>query len=138
MNQQDASQTTAPQPAARETPDTLRLGEIAHARSGDKGNHANVGVIAYTDAGYAFLQQALTETIVAEFFAGLAPTRVERYELPGIRALNFLLYDVLQGGASRSLRTDSQGKVLGVAIRELTLPRPENIDLMTRSTQTDV
>ena len=113
--------------------DAMRLGEVSHARSGDKGNHANVGVIAYTAAGFEFLGRVLTETRVAEFFLPLRPTRVERFELPGIGAYNFVLSDVLAGGASRSLRIDSQGKVLALALLELMLPRPDNLDEMRRA-----
>jgi hypothetical protein len=112
--------------------ETIRLGEIAHGRSGDKGNHANVGVIAYSQAGFEYLKSVLGESHVAEFFARLRPSRVERFELPGIHALNFLLHDVLEGGASRSLRTDSQGKILGLAILEMQVPRPENIGAMQK------
>ena len=111
---------------------TIPLGEIAHARSGDKGNHANVGVIAWTDAGYEYLGKVLTESRVAEFFLPLRPKQVQRYELPGIRAYNFLLSDVLGGGASRSLRVDSQGKTLGVAILGLEVPVPANVAEMLR------
>lgn len=110
----------------------FRLGEIAHARSGDKGNHANVGVIAYTADGFEFLKRELTEARVAEFFRPLGPSRVERFELPGIFAYNYVLYDALAGGASQSLRIDSQGKTLGLAILHLMLPRPDNIDAMKR------
>jgi hypothetical protein len=109
---------------------TIRLGEIAHARSGDKGNHANVGVIAYTSAGYDYLGRVLTESRIAEFFLPLRPREVQRFELPGISAYNFLLRDVLGGGASRSLRVDSQGKTLGVAVLELELPAPPNLSEM--------
>lgn len=112
------------------TPQTIRLGRIATARSGDKGNHANLGVVAYTGAGYEYLRQTLTADRVAEFFAGLGVTRVERFELPKVGALNFLLYNALAGGASRSLRIDTQGKLLGTAALELQLPRPENLDVM--------
>jgi hypothetical protein len=101
---------------------TIRLAEIAHARSGDKGNHANVGVIAYTAAGYEFLGRWLTETRMAEYLLPLRPRRVERFAMPGIRAYNFVLYDILTGGASRSLRTDSQGKVLAAAVLEMRVP----------------
>ncbi|MEX2287500.1 MAG: hypothetical protein WD648_10450 [Planctomycetaceae bacterium] len=107
--------------------DTIRLGEIAHARSGDKGNHANVGIIAYSQAGYDYLDRVLTESRVAEYFLPLRPKSVERFALPGILAYNFLLRDVLAGGASKSLRVDSQGKTLGVAALEMTLPRPPNM-----------
>jgi hypothetical protein len=111
---------------------TIPLREIAHARSGDKGNHANVGVIAWTDAGYEFLGKVLTESRVAEFFLPLRPKQVQRYELPGIRAYNFMLNDVLGGGASRSLRIDSQGKTLGIAILGMEVPTPPNIADMLR------
>src|SRR5215510_2631681 len=101
---------------------TLRLGDIAHARSGDKGSSANIGVIAYTTTGYSFLQHALTEECVAEYFKPLGPTKVTRYELPNLEALNFLLEGILAGGGSRSLRVDAQGKALGQAILEMELP----------------
>ena len=100
---------------------TVRLGDIAHGRSGDKGNHANVGIIAYDAEKFEFLKKSLTEQVVRDFFGELKITRVERFELPGIMALNFLLYDALEGGASQSLRTDSQGKVLAIALLELQL-----------------
>ncbi len=111
---------------------TIRLGEIAHARSGDKGNHANVGVIAYTDAGFEYLGQVLTETRVAEFFLSLRPKAVERFEMPGIRAYNFVLTDALGGGASRSLRIDNQGKTLGPTILEMQIPAPANVTEMRK------
>jgi hypothetical protein len=116
---------------------TIALGQIAHTRSGDKGNHANVGVVAYTRTGYEFLCRELTAEKVAAHFAGLAtppgsPLRVERFELPGIGALNFMLYDCLAGGASRSLRLDTQGKLLGTAALEILLPRPHNLADMRR------
>jgi hypothetical protein len=112
--------------------DTITLGEIAHARSGDKGNHANVGVIAYTPAGYDFLRETLTSERVARYFAPLSPSRVERFELPRLGALNFLLYNALAGGASQSLRIDTQGKLLATSVLELELPRPGNLAAMRR------
>ncbi|HWB09626.1 MAG TPA: hypothetical protein VG826_10390 [Pirellulales bacterium] len=111
---------------------TIKLNQIAHARSGDKGNHANIGVIAYTAPGYEFLRGALTPERVAQFFAGLTPSRVERFELPRIFALNFVLYDVLAGGASQSLRIDTQGKLLSTAIGEFELPAPADLPRMAR------
>ena len=111
-------------------PQTITLGEIAHARSGDKGNHSNVGVIAWTDAGYEYLGRFLTESRVAEFFLPLRPRQVQRYDMPGIRAYNFILSDILGGGASRSLRIDSQGKTLGLAILNMEVPVPPNLDEM--------
>ena len=114
------------------TAPAIRLADIAHTRSGDKGNHANIGVIAYTPAGYEFLKGELTAERLTEFFAGLGSSSVERYELPGIGALNFVLRDSLAGGASRSLRIDTQGKLLGTAALELELPRPGNLGEMLR------
>lgn len=110
----------------------IELGRIAHARSGDKGNHANVGVIAYTAAGFEFLRGELSAERVATYFAGLDLSRVERFELPRLWALNFVLYDALAGGASRSLRIDTQGKLLGTAILAMLLPAPGNLADMTR------
>jgi hypothetical protein len=105
----------------------ITLGQIAHARSGDKGNHANIGVISYTPAGFEFLRRELTAARVAEYFQSLGATRVERFELPRVEALNFVLYNALAGGASLSLRIDTQGKLLGTAILDLELPEPENL-----------
>ena len=113
---------------------SITLGEIAHARSGDKGNHANIGIAAYTPAGFEFLKRELTSDRIAQFFASLGVTRVERFELPRLHAFNFLLYNVLAGGASRSLRIDTQGKLLGTAVLELSLPVPANLDEMKRPT----
>jgi hypothetical protein len=114
---------------------TIRLAEIAHARSGDKGNHANVGVIAYTPAGYEFLGRVLTETKLAQFLLPLRPRQIERFALPGIQAYNFLLHDILAGGASRSLRTDTQGKILSAAVLEMELPTPPNLEEMRRTSR---
>jgi hypothetical protein len=99
----------------------MKLAELAHARSGDKGNHANIGVVAYTSDGFERLRRQLTAERVAEHFRALGVSRVERFELPRIGALNFVLYNALAGGASRSLRIDTQGKLLGTAILELEL-----------------
>ena len=74
----------------------FRLNQIAHGRSGDKGNHANIGLIAYTPQGYAFLEQHLRADVVRNYFARLGPSKVERFELPGIGAFNFLLHNVLE------------------------------------------
>lgn len=98
-----------------------KLREVAIARSGDKGNHANIGVVARRPDDYELLRRELTADRVAAYFQALRPSRVERYELSQIHALNFVLYDVLDGGASRSLRIDTQGKLLGTAIMELEL-----------------
>ena len=92
------------------------LASIAHGRSGDKGNHSNVAVIAYTDAGFAWMREHLTADVVAAYFAPLKPSRVDRFEAANVRGLNFVLYDALAGGASRSLRSDTQGKTLALAL----------------------
>lgn len=102
------------------------LSDIAHGRSGDKGNHANVALLAYTQAGYEWLHQFLTRHTVKTYFASLQPTRVERFEAANVWGLNFMLYDVLAGGASRSLRIDTQGKTLALALLQMPIDRPEN------------
>ena len=108
----------------------LCLGTIATARSGDKGNHANVAVIARCDLSYQYLTHVLTKERVADFFGSLEMSKVERFLLPKLGSINFLLHDVLAGGASRSLRIDTQGKLLGTAILEMQLPLPENLAKM--------
>lgn len=103
---------------------TIRLGDLAHTRSGDKGNRANIGVVANDASCYAWLEAHLTESVVAEFLRPLGITSVRRYVLPRIGAFNFVIDQALAGGASRSLRLDSQGKALGAALLELRLPGP--------------
>lgn len=102
----------------------VRVGELAHARSGDKGNTANLGVIAYTEAAYEWLKAELTPEVVAHHFRGVGSGKVARYELPNLLALNFVLEDVLGGGGSRSLRVDAQGKALGQGMLQLRIPAP--------------
>src|SRR5580704_1724527 len=111
------------------------LSAIAHGRSGDKGNHANVAVIAYTEAGFAWMRQHLTAERVAGFFAPLQPSTVERYEAANLLALNFVLRDALAGGASRSLRIDTQGKTLAVALLQMLVELPEDVGPMLRPRQ---
>jgi hypothetical protein len=108
------------------------LSAIAHGRSGDKGNHSNIAAIAYTDAGFAWLREHLTAEIVAAYFTPLHPSLVERYEAPNVRGLNFVLYDVLAGGASRSLRCDTQGKTLALALLRMTVELPDDHRAMLR------
>jgi hypothetical protein len=114
-------------------PDRVPLSLIAHGRSGDKGNHANVAVIAYTPAGFDWLRRHLTADRVRDYFISLKPSRVERFEAPNLLALNFLLFDVLAGGASRSLRADTQGKTLALALLQMPIDRPDNLDAMRRT-----
>jgi DNA-binding LacI/PurR family transcriptional regulator len=110
----------------------LILRDIAHGRSGDKGNHANIAIIAYRPAGFAWLREHLTAERVAGLFRTGQPSRVERYEAANLLALNFVLYDVLAGGASRSLRVDSQGKTLALALLDKPFERPDNYAAMCR------
>src|SRR4051794_22568623 len=102
----------------------VTLSTIAHGRSGDKGSHANVAVIAYTPAGYDWIREHLTTDRIRAYFAPLGPSRVERFEAPNLLALNFLLYDVLAGGASRSLRSDTQGKTSALALLQMPVELP--------------
>lgn len=98
-----------------------RLGDIAYARSGDKGTGANIGILAHDEAGYARLERELTAERVAAYFAPMKPGSVKRYELPNLLALNFVLPEILAGGGSRSLRIDAQGKALGQVLVEMEL-----------------
>jgi hypothetical protein len=100
----------------------IRLGDLAHTRSGDKGNRANIGVVAYDAQSYALLEALLTEAVVADYLRPLGIGHVSRYALPNILAFNFVIEHALGGGASRSLRLDTQGKALGTALLELRLP----------------
>lgn len=102
----------------------MKLRDIAYARSGDKGSSSNIGVIAYTPAGYRYLRDSLTSEVVKSYFQALGPVQVDRYEIPGLLAFNFLLKGVLGDGGSRSLRVDAQGKALGVALLEMEIDLP--------------
>jgi len=99
----------------------IRLIDIAHGRSGDKGDAANVGIIAYNDEGYSIIRKYLTEEKVKEHFKGICLGKVERFELPNIRALNFLLHNTLGGGGTISLKHDAQGKTLAAALLRMEL-----------------
>jgi hypothetical protein len=101
-----------------------RLGELAHTRSGDKGDRSNIGVIANDGAHYVWLQAHLTEEAVGEFLRPMGIGKVKRYELPRLHAFNFIIDHALAGGASRSLRIDTQGKALGTVLLELLIESP--------------
>ena len=105
----------------------IPLVHLAHARSGDKGDTANVGVIAYEPAHYELLRKELTAERVKAHLAGLVTGEVERFEMPKIWTLNFLLHAALGGGGTLSLRTDSQGKVLSSALLRLQIDVPEDV-----------
>lgn len=103
----------------------VRLLDIAHARSGDKGDTANVGVIALRPEWYAILERYLTQDRVAQHFAGIIEGGVDRFELPNLKALNFLLHGALDGGGTLSLKTDAQGKVFSTALLRMELDVPD-------------
>lgn len=103
----------------------LRLVDVAHARSGDKGDTANVGVIALDRRWYPLLAKHLTRDRVREHFRGVITGDVERYELPNLGALNFLLHGALDGGGTLSLKTDAQGKVYSTAMLRMVLDVPD-------------
>ena len=105
----------------------VELRQLAHARSGDKGDTANVGVIAYSPEAYAFLKAELTAERVAAHFAGMIDGPVERFELDNLEALNFLLHGALDGGGTVSLMTDAQGKVYSTALLRMKLEAPETL-----------
>jgi len=105
----------------------VQLRRLAHARSGDKGDTANVGVIAYTPAIYEILKERLTAERVAGHFEGMIEGPVERFELDNLGALNFLLHGALGGGGTMSLMTDAQGKVYSTALLRLELDVPDGI-----------
>ena len=113
--------------------DTIPLGTIAHSRSGDKGNHANVAVIAFNQAGYDWIKQYVTVEAVSHYFQNLGASKVERFEAPNVWGLNFMLYDALAGGASRSLRIDTQGKALGQAVLAMQVPKPAQLQTMIQT-----
>jgi hypothetical protein len=104
----------------------VRLVDIAHARSGDKGDTANVGVIALKREWYPLLARELTERRVADHFEGMISGSVQRYELPNLSALNFLLHGALDGGGTLSLKTDAQGKVFSTALLRMALDVPDD------------
>jgi hypothetical protein len=106
---------TAKAAVRRSKTQTVRLVAIAHARSGDKGDTANVGLIALKPQYYPVLVKQVTATRVAKHFKGMI-TNVERFELPNLNALNFLLHGALDGGGTISLKTDAQGKVFSTAL----------------------
>ncbi|MCH8941970.1 MAG: hypothetical protein IIA48_05980 [Bacteroidetes bacterium] len=99
----------------------IKLKDIAHARSGDKGDTGNVGVIAYSDKEYEIIKKYLTVERVKEHFKGICFGDVERYELPNLRAINFLLHNTLGGGGTVSLKYDAQGKILASAMLRIVI-----------------
>jgi hypothetical protein len=103
----------------------VRLVDLAHARSGDKGDTANVGVIALKPEWYPLIKRELSRERVAEHFRGVITGDVERFEVPNLNALNFLLHGALDGGGTLSLKTDAQGKVFSTALLRMVLDVPD-------------
>ena len=104
----------------------LQLRNLAHARSGDKGDTANVGLIAFSDEIYPLLVREVTADRVKEHFKGIAKGNVERFELPNLSALNFLLHESLGGGGTLSLMTDAQGKTFSSALLRMEIELSED------------
>jgi hypothetical protein len=105
----------------------IPLREIAFARSGDKGDSANVAVFGRSAAAYVWLREHLSAAMVEEYFRPLGVGTVTRYDVANLEALNFVLPHVLGGGGSRSLRIDAQGKTLGMALLEMPIDAPASL-----------
>lgn len=104
----------------------IELLKLAHARSGDKGDTANVGVIALKEEFYPLLVREITREKVKEHFGEMVKGAVERFELPNLGALNFLLHESLGGGGTLSLMTDAQGKTFSTALLRMKIDLPED------------
>lgn len=104
----------------------IELTKIAHARSGDKGDTANVGVIALRDEFYPLLVREVTVKKVKDHFGEMVKGDIERFELPNLKALNFLLHESLGGGGTLSLMTDAQGKTFSTALLRMNIEIPDD------------
>lgn len=104
----------------------IPLYAMAHARSGDKGDGSNVGIVAYDDRGYEILKDRLTAERVKAHFGAIVRGPVERFDIPNLRGLNFILHDSLGGGGSASLKTDAQGKTHGMALLRMFVDVPDD------------
>ena len=107
----------------------IPLYRMAHARSGDKGDASNVGLIAYDDEGFKIIRSEVTAARVKTHFGGIVRGNVDRYEVANLRALNFILHDALGGGGSASLWTDAQGKTHGMALLRMEIDVPDDYRL---------
>lgn len=105
----------------------IQLVDLAHARSGDKGDTANVGLIAYDAAHYELLREQVTPERVKDHFGSMVGGNVERFELPNLHALNFLLHNALDGGGTVSLMNDAQGKVFSTALLRMEIEVPQDV-----------
>lgn len=105
----------------------VKLIEVAYARSGDKGDGSNVGILAKSPEIYKFLEENLTAEVVKDFFKEICFGEVKRYELPNLNSLNFILEDSLGGGGSETMITDAQGKVHGLGLLHLEMDIPDEL-----------
>ena len=103
---------------------TVALDRVAHARTGDKGNRSNISVIAWQDVFWPVLTAQVTQERIEKLFAFRHPSKVQRYELPNLKALNFVLDDVLEGGVNSALNLDSHGKSLSYLLLSLKVEVP--------------
>jgi len=101
----------------------IKLKDICHGRSGDKGDAANIGLIAYNKDDYELIKREVTAEKVQNFFKGICLGKVERFEMPNINALNFLLHNTLGGGGTVSLKLDAQGKTLASALLKMEIDK---------------
>lgn len=115
-----------PEASIKEFAMKVQLTKLAHARSGDKGDTANVGLIAFRNDLYPLLALEVTAARVKEHFAGICKGEVERFELPNLGALNFLLHESLGGGGTLSLLTDAQGKTFSTALLRMEIDVPDD------------
>ena len=106
---------------------TVPLYRLAHSRTGDKGNTSNISLIAWDSACYAFIRAEVTEARVAQWFANREPTRVTRYDLPGLEAMNFVLEGVLDGGVNDALNLDAHGKSLSFHLLDMPVSVPADL-----------
>ena len=104
----------------------IPLSRIAHGRSGDKGDVSNIGIVAYREEHYRILLREVTPERVKEHFGSLVKGAVERFEMPNIGALNFVMYEALDGGGTLSLRIDAQGKTLSAALLRMEIEADEH------------
>ena len=107
----------------------VKLSRLAHARSGDKGDGSNIGLIAYTDEGYEFLLETMTAEVVKAHFSAICKGSVDRYEVPNLRALNFILHDSLGGGGTESVISDAQGKTHAQGLLLMEIDVPDDFEL---------
>ena len=113
--------------SGRNDPRRTRLHEIAHARAGDKGNRSSISLIPYQPEAYPLLLEQVTEQRVLEMFSHKGATRVKRYALPNLPALNFVIEDALQGGVNAALNLDQHGKTLSSLLLELPVTAPRRL-----------